>query len=219
MEFPHFSLVSSRKIFKYDRFLNEDTTVKDKFYKKEKRLKYYTMPWGAGRGMCVGKEFAVKAIKQWVQKKKSHKNQKSFLKFQKNDASIIKVFHAIPSQLPKHQQNPSPHNIPPFSFQSLLSCPLSSLATSCNTWMAYTLWWSVWKRQRVIEVSQLGEHICQTPYSVTEVKGQSLYLLHNTQKGGRQLFNTVVIFRHAALFYQIHLFTGCGHLSHSYLWI
>lgn len=66
--------------------------------------------------------------------------------------------------------------------------------------MAYTLWWSVWKRQRVIEVSQLGEHICQTPYSVTEVKGQSLYLLHNTQKGGRQLFNTVVIFRHAALF-------------------
>ncbi|KAG7244663.1 hypothetical protein INR49_029682, partial [Caranx melampygus] len=54
------------QIFKYDRFLNEDTTVKDKFYKKEKRLKYYTMPWGAGRSMCVGKEFAVKAVKQFV---------------------------------------------------------------------------------------------------------------------------------------------------------
>ncbi|XP_042363304.1 prostacyclin synthase [Plectropomus leopardus] len=52
--------------FKYDRFLNEDMTVKDKFYKDGKRLKYYTMPWGAGRNICVGKEFAVSAIKQFV---------------------------------------------------------------------------------------------------------------------------------------------------------
>uniref|UniRef100_A0A3B4WIE5 Prostacyclin synthase n=1 Tax=Seriola lalandi dorsalis TaxID=1841481 RepID=A0A3B4WIE5_SERLL len=54
------------QIFKYDRFLNEDITVKDKFYKKEKRLKYYTLPWGAGKNICVGKEFAVTAIKQFV---------------------------------------------------------------------------------------------------------------------------------------------------------
>ncbi|KAM9362373.1 prostacyclin synthase [Symphorus nematophorus] len=54
------------QIFKYDRFLNDDMTVKDKFYKNGKRLKYSTMPWGAGRNICVGKEFAIKAIKQFV---------------------------------------------------------------------------------------------------------------------------------------------------------
>uniref|UniRef100_A0A7N6BG93 Prostacyclin synthase n=1 Tax=Anabas testudineus TaxID=64144 RepID=A0A7N6BG93_ANATE len=54
------------QIFKYDRFLNEDMTVKDTFYKNEKRLKWYTMPWGAGKNMCVGKEFAVATIKQFV---------------------------------------------------------------------------------------------------------------------------------------------------------
>ncbi|XP_035008075.1 prostacyclin synthase [Hippoglossus stenolepis] len=54
------------QIFKYDRFLNEDNTVKDKFYKEEKRLKYYTMPWGAGKNICIGKEFAVTTIKQFV---------------------------------------------------------------------------------------------------------------------------------------------------------
>ncbi|XP_049443181.1 prostacyclin synthase [Epinephelus fuscoguttatus] len=54
------------QIFKYDRFLNEDMTVKDKFYKDGNRLKYYTMPWGAGRNICVGKEFAVTVIKQFV---------------------------------------------------------------------------------------------------------------------------------------------------------
>ncbi|XP_058486604.1 prostacyclin synthase [Solea solea] len=54
------------QIFKYDRFLNEDNTLKDKFYKDGKILKYYTMPWGAGKNMCIGKEFAVTAIKQFV---------------------------------------------------------------------------------------------------------------------------------------------------------
>ncbi|XP_041639060.1 prostacyclin synthase isoform X2 [Cheilinus undulatus] len=54
------------QIFKYDRFLNDDMTVKDKFYKDGKRLKYHTMPWGAGRNVCVGKEFAITAIKQFV---------------------------------------------------------------------------------------------------------------------------------------------------------
>ncbi|XP_044030626.1 prostacyclin synthase isoform X2 [Siniperca chuatsi] len=54
------------QIFKYDRFLNDDMTVTDHFYKDGKRLKYYTMPWGAGKNICVGKEFAVTAIKQFV---------------------------------------------------------------------------------------------------------------------------------------------------------
>ncbi|XP_056294323.1 prostacyclin synthase-like [Pseudoliparis swirei] len=61
------------QIFKYDRFLNEvgsspgeNRTVKDKFYKDGNTVKYCTMPWGAGRSMCVGKDFAVTAIKQFV---------------------------------------------------------------------------------------------------------------------------------------------------------
>ncbi|XP_070693198.1 prostacyclin synthase [Pempheris klunzingeri] len=54
------------QIFKYDRFLNDNMTVKDEFYKDGKRMKYHTMPWGAGRNICVGKEFAVTAIKQFV---------------------------------------------------------------------------------------------------------------------------------------------------------
>ncbi|KAK5912581.1 hypothetical protein CesoFtcFv8_002440 [Champsocephalus esox] len=53
------------QIFKYDRFLT-DRKMKDTFYKDGKRLKYYTMPWGAGSNICVGKEFAVTAIKQFV---------------------------------------------------------------------------------------------------------------------------------------------------------
>ncbi|XP_074523403.1 prostacyclin synthase isoform X2 [Halichoeres trimaculatus] len=52
--------------FKYDRFLNEDMTVKDTFYKDGKPLKYHTMPWGAGTNICIGKDFAVSAIKQFV---------------------------------------------------------------------------------------------------------------------------------------------------------
>ncbi|XP_077430397.1 prostacyclin synthase isoform X2 [Vanacampus margaritifer] len=54
------------QIFKYDRFLNEDLTAKDDFYKDGRRLKYFTMPWGAGSNACVGKDFAVTTIKQCV---------------------------------------------------------------------------------------------------------------------------------------------------------
>lgn len=39
-------------------------TAKDEFYKNDRRLKYYTMPWGAGKNMCAGKKFAITSIKQ-----------------------------------------------------------------------------------------------------------------------------------------------------------
>lgn len=51
-------------MFKFDRFLTENQKVKNEFYKDGKRLKYYIMPWGAGKNSCVGKEFAVAAIRQ-----------------------------------------------------------------------------------------------------------------------------------------------------------
>ncbi|XP_068598971.1 prostacyclin synthase [Brachionichthys hirsutus] len=54
------------QVFKYDRFLNDDMTVKDRFYKNGQRLKHYNMPWGAGSNVCTGKAFAVRAIKQFV---------------------------------------------------------------------------------------------------------------------------------------------------------
>nr|XP_046190526.1 prostacyclin synthase-like [Oncorhynchus gorbuscha] len=52
--------------FQYDRFLNADGTEKKKFYKNGERLKYYTMPWGADKNMCVGRHFAVSGIKQFA---------------------------------------------------------------------------------------------------------------------------------------------------------
>ncbi|XP_063071402.1 prostacyclin synthase-like [Engraulis encrasicolus] len=52
--------------FKYDRFLNADGSPKKVFYKGGERLKYYTMPWGAGGNACVGKPFAIEAIRQFV---------------------------------------------------------------------------------------------------------------------------------------------------------
>uniref|UniRef100_A0A7N8YIV0 Prostacyclin synthase n=1 Tax=Mastacembelus armatus TaxID=205130 RepID=A0A7N8YIV0_9TELE len=52
--------------FKYDRFMNKDGSVKKDFYKGGRRLKYYTMPWGAGTNGCVGKQFAINTIRQFV---------------------------------------------------------------------------------------------------------------------------------------------------------
>nr|XP_020463497.1 prostacyclin synthase [Monopterus albus] len=52
--------------YKYDRFLNEDGSVKKDFYKAGRCLKYYTMPWGAGTNGCVGKQFAINTIKQFA---------------------------------------------------------------------------------------------------------------------------------------------------------
>ncbi|XP_029990750.1 prostacyclin synthase [Sphaeramia orbicularis] len=52
--------------FKYNRFLNEDGSPKIDFYKGGRQLKYYTMPWGAGTNGCVGKQFAINTIRQFV---------------------------------------------------------------------------------------------------------------------------------------------------------
>ncbi|XP_020497788.1 prostacyclin synthase [Labrus bergylta] len=52
--------------YKYDRFLNANGSVKRDFYKAGRQLKYYTMPWGAGANGCVGKQFAINTIRQFV---------------------------------------------------------------------------------------------------------------------------------------------------------
>lgn len=50
--------------YKFNRFLNEDGSAKSDFYKGGKRLKYYSMPWGAGVNGCVGKQLAISTMKQ-----------------------------------------------------------------------------------------------------------------------------------------------------------
>ncbi|XP_076013109.1 prostacyclin synthase [Genypterus blacodes] len=52
--------------FIHNRFLNDDMTQKTQFYKDGKRVKYCSMPWGAGQRQCPGKEFALKFLKQFV---------------------------------------------------------------------------------------------------------------------------------------------------------
>lgn len=52
--------------FKYDRFLNPDKTKKTDFYKAGNKVKYYTMPWGAGVSMCPGRFFATSELKQFA---------------------------------------------------------------------------------------------------------------------------------------------------------
>ncbi|XP_036453156.1 5-beta-cholestane-3-alpha,7-alpha-diol 12-alpha-hydroxylase-like [Colossoma macropomum] len=52
--------------FKYDRFLTPQGGKKTEFYKGGKKLKYYTMPWGAGSTMCPGRFFATNELKQFV---------------------------------------------------------------------------------------------------------------------------------------------------------
>ncbi|KAJ8257923.1 hypothetical protein GJAV_G00191190 [Gymnothorax javanicus] len=70
--FPYLSPQMDPKIhpepekFKYDRFLNTDGTEKTDFFKNGRRLKYYNMPWGAGSNICVGRHFAVSAIKEFM---------------------------------------------------------------------------------------------------------------------------------------------------------
>ncbi|XP_054995339.1 prostacyclin synthase [Sorex araneus] len=52
--------------FKYNRFLNPDGSEKKDFYKGGKRLKNYSLPWGAGHNQCLGKGIAVNSIKQFI---------------------------------------------------------------------------------------------------------------------------------------------------------
>ncbi|XP_077159862.1 7-alpha-hydroxycholest-4-en-3-one 12-alpha-hydroxylase [Paroedura picta] len=52
-------------LFKYDRFLNRNG-VKKEFYKNGEKVKYFTMPWGAGVSMCPGRFFAVNEMKLFV---------------------------------------------------------------------------------------------------------------------------------------------------------
>uniref|UniRef100_A0A452VJR4 Prostacyclin synthase n=1 Tax=Ursus maritimus TaxID=29073 RepID=A0A452VJR4_URSMA len=54
------------EVFKYNRFLNSDGSEKKDFYKDGKRLKNYSMPWGAGHNQCLGKAYAISSIKQFV---------------------------------------------------------------------------------------------------------------------------------------------------------
>ncbi|XP_077583201.1 prostacyclin synthase-like [Stigmatopora nigra] len=59
-------IYSEPEKFQFDRFLNKDGTTKRDFYKGGRRLKYYTMPWGAGTNGCVGKHFAINTIRRFV---------------------------------------------------------------------------------------------------------------------------------------------------------
>ncbi|XP_033506944.2 7-alpha-hydroxycholest-4-en-3-one 12-alpha-hydroxylase-like [Epinephelus lanceolatus] len=52
--------------FRYDRFLNPDGSKKTDFYKAGKKMKYYSMPWGAGVSMCPGRFFATNELKQFA---------------------------------------------------------------------------------------------------------------------------------------------------------
>ncbi|XP_051871413.1 5-beta-cholestane-3-alpha,7-alpha-diol 12-alpha-hydroxylase-like [Pristis pectinata] len=70
--FPHLSPQMDPEVhprphsFQFDRFLNADGTRKTDFYKKGQKVKYYSMPWGAGVSMCPGRFFATNELKQFV---------------------------------------------------------------------------------------------------------------------------------------------------------
>ncbi|XP_030053392.1 5-beta-cholestane-3-alpha,7-alpha-diol 12-alpha-hydroxylase [Microcaecilia unicolor] len=70
--FPYIALQMDPEVhpephqFKYDRFLNPDGTKKADFYKNGKKVKDFTMPWGAGVSVCPGRFFAKNEIKQLV---------------------------------------------------------------------------------------------------------------------------------------------------------
>ncbi|XP_071316942.1 5-beta-cholestane-3-alpha,7-alpha-diol 12-alpha-hydroxylase-like [Trachinotus anak] len=52
--------------FKFDRFLNPDGSKKTDFYKAGKRVKYYSMPFGAGVSLCPGRFFANTELKLFI---------------------------------------------------------------------------------------------------------------------------------------------------------
>ncbi|NWU89436.1 CP8B1 hydroxylase, partial [Upupa epops] len=89
--FPHLSVQMNPEIhpephkFKYDRFVNPDGTKKD-FYKDGKRLKYCSMPWGAGVSICPGRFFAVAEMKLFV-----------FLMLSHYDLELVNAEEEIPA--------------------------------------------------------------------------------------------------------------------------
>uniref|UniRef100_S4RHP4 Cytochrome P450 family 8 subfamily B member 1 n=1 Tax=Petromyzon marinus TaxID=7757 RepID=S4RHP4_PETMA len=70
--FPHLSPHMDPEVhadpeeFKFDRFLNEDGSKKTDFFKSGRKLRYPTMPWGAGVSICPGRFFATNEIKQFI---------------------------------------------------------------------------------------------------------------------------------------------------------
>lgn len=54
------------QVFRYNRFLNADGTEKREFYKRGRRVKHFTMPWGSGTNVCVGRFHAITSIKLFV---------------------------------------------------------------------------------------------------------------------------------------------------------
>ncbi|KTF86131.1 hypothetical protein cypCar_00029128 [Cyprinus carpio] len=52
--------------FKYNRFLDEKGQRKSNFFKNERRLKHFLMPFGSGASECPGRFFAVHEIKQFL---------------------------------------------------------------------------------------------------------------------------------------------------------
>uniref|UniRef100_F6UPT3 Cytochrome P450 n=1 Tax=Ciona intestinalis TaxID=7719 RepID=F6UPT3_CIOIN len=54
------------EVFKYDRFLNEDGSLKTNFYKDGKLVKYAFQPFGDGSSKCPGRYWAVLELKQLV---------------------------------------------------------------------------------------------------------------------------------------------------------
>ncbi|XP_038611716.1 5-beta-cholestane-3-alpha,7-alpha-diol 12-alpha-hydroxylase [Tachyglossus aculeatus] len=67
--FPHLAVHLDPEIhpephaFKYDRFLGANGSRKVDFFKNSKRVKYYSMPWGAGVSICPGRFFATNEMK------------------------------------------------------------------------------------------------------------------------------------------------------------
>ncbi|XP_028933132.1 7-alpha-hydroxycholest-4-en-3-one 12-alpha-hydroxylase [Ornithorhynchus anatinus] len=70
--FPHVAVQLDPEIhpephaFKYDRFLNAEGSRKVDFFKHGKRVKYYSMPWGAGVSICPGRYFATNEVKLFI---------------------------------------------------------------------------------------------------------------------------------------------------------
>ncbi|XP_043101300.1 cytochrome P450 7A1 [Puntigrus tetrazona] len=52
--------------FKYNRFLDEKGQRKSNFFKNDRKLKHYLLPFGSGASECPGRFFAVHEIKQFL---------------------------------------------------------------------------------------------------------------------------------------------------------